>query len=352
MKDDITVGSMDVDEDTLQPQERILRQDTVFAKSEEVLVTFHGHLPTEVKHVLRNAGEGSEHLPTLVETLHGTSTDFFRDAYVGDVDASTGFALVATPQACFVWQHTQELAGIPTCYIFPCPVDPSQAAPLYTFVPYGGSREPGLILASQAGEIWFWDNIGVGLAGGEQYSKILLELHSNEIVNSLTRLDVCFFSTSSLCLLKSLQPQTFIASTSTGRLFRLTLTTSGGRYHLTSRLFSRMQSSLSLSRFLPSLWSSPSSQAEAGNIAAIALGAKTNLGTDIWAIVESHVQKWNVAAEGFEEFTLQEDIGVVLRQAIQDPQQASSTYLDLELLDLAVDRLVSLFTLSAFPNTG
>ena len=109
---------------------------------------------------------------------------------MGDVDASTGFALVATPQACFVWQHTQELVGIPTCYIFPCPADPSQAAPLYAFVPYSSSREPGLILASQSGEVWFWNNIGVGLAGGEQYSKILLEMQSNEIVNSLTRLDV------------------------------------------------------------------------------------------------------------------------------------------------------------------
>ena len=154
---------------------------------------------------------------------------------------------------------------------------------------------------------------------------------------------------SSLCLLKNLQPQTFVASTSTGRLFRLTLTTSGGKYHLTSRLFSRMQSSLSLSRFLPSLWSSPTSQAEAGNIAAIALGAKTNFGTDIWALVESRVQKWNVAAEGFEELTLQDDIGVVLRQAIQDTLPPPSTYLDLELLDLAVDRLVSLFASSTFP---
>jgi nuclear pore complex protein Nup133 len=119
-----------------------------------------------------------------------SGVDFFRDAYVGDVDAGTGFALVATPQACFVWQHTQELSGVPTCYIFPCPADPSQAAPLHAFVPYGSSREPGLILASPSGEVWFWNNIGVGLAGGEQYSKVLLELESNETSNSLTRLDV------------------------------------------------------------------------------------------------------------------------------------------------------------------
>ncbi len=89
-----------------------------------------------------------------------------------------------------MWQHTQELSGVPTCYIFPCPADPSQAAPLHAFVPYGSSREPGLILASPSGEVWFWNNIGVGLAGGEQYSKILLELESNEIISSLTRLDV------------------------------------------------------------------------------------------------------------------------------------------------------------------
>lgn len=59
--EDVTVGSMDVDGDTLQPTERGLRQDTVFAESEEMSVTFHGHLPAEVKHVLRNAGEHSPH---------------------------------------------------------------------------------------------------------------------------------------------------------------------------------------------------------------------------------------------------------------------------------------------------
>ncbi|KAH9043103.1 hypothetical protein EDB85DRAFT_1855669 [Lactarius pseudohatsudake] len=317
IKEDVTVGSMDIDEDTLQPTERGLRQDTIFAKSEEMLVTFYGHLPTEVKHVLRNA-------------------DFFRDVYVGDVDVGTGFALVATPQACFVWQHTQELSGVPTCYIFPCPADPSQAAPLHAFVPYGSACEPGLILASPSGELWFWNNIGVGLAGGEQYSKILLELESNEIVSSLTRLD----------------PQTFVVSTSLGRLFRLTLTTSGGRYHLTSRIFSRPQSSLSLSRFLPSLWSSPTSQVEVGNIAAVALGTKSNLGTDIWALVESRVQRWNIAAEGWEEFALQEDIATVIQPAIQSTLRSPSKYLDLELLDLAVDSSGSLLVLTSHGDTG
>lgn len=132
-------------------------------------------------------------------------------------------------------------------------------------------------------------------------------------------------------------------STSLGRLFRLTLTTSGGRYHLTSRIFSRPQSSLSLSRFLPSLWSSPTTQVEAGNIAAVALGTKSNLGTDIWALVESRVQRWNIAAEGWEEFVSQEDIAAAIQPAIQNTLRAPPKYLDLELLDLVVDRLISVF---------
>ena len=64
IKEDATVGSMDVDEDTLQPAERGLRQDTVFAKSEEMFVTFYGHLPAEVKRVLKNAGKPARRFPS------------------------------------------------------------------------------------------------------------------------------------------------------------------------------------------------------------------------------------------------------------------------------------------------
>lgn len=36
--------------------DRILKSETIFAKSSELQVTFYSHLPTEVKQVLRNAG--------------------------------------------------------------------------------------------------------------------------------------------------------------------------------------------------------------------------------------------------------------------------------------------------------
>ncbi|THH17812.1 hypothetical protein EW146_g3080 [Bondarzewia mesenterica] len=307
---------MDIDEGLIQ---RALRPNAVFAKSNELLVAFHAHLPAEVKQILRNA-------------------DFFRDAYSGGIDTSTGFALVATSQTCFVWQHTQGLLGIPTCYIFSCPVDYSQAAPFHSFVPYGSSREPGLVLLSPSGEIRCWDSIGIGLAGGEHYSKIQLELEAGENTTSLTRSD----------------PQTYIASTSRGRLFRFTLTSTGGKYHLTSRLFSRPYSSLSLSRFFPVIWASPVLQPEAGSITAIALGAKNNLGRDIWALIESRIQQWNMASEGWEEIVFEEDVMSIIRPALQElirTPSAADFYLDVELLDVAFESSGKLVFLTSHSGT-
>ncbi|KAI0054126.1 hypothetical protein FA95DRAFT_1530133 [Auriscalpium vulgare] len=318
IREDDSVASMDVDEGEHQ-LDRGLRPDTVFARAHELLVVFHAQLPTEVRQVLRNA-------------------DFIREDYAGDIDSLTGFAVVVTSQTCFVWQHSQALSGVPTCYIFSCPPDYSQRAPFQAFVPYGVSREPGLILLSSSGEIRFWDSIGIGLAGGEHFNKTQLELESGETATSLTRSD----------------PQTYIASTSRGRMFRLTLTSSGGKYHLASRIFSRPQSSLFISRFLPSLWSNPIMPPESGNITAIALGSKNTLGTDVWALVDSRLQKWTVATEGWEEIVLEDDIASIIQPAIQQTLRdaAAAAYLDLELIDLAVDATGKLVVLTSHAGIG
>lgn len=130
------------------------------------------------------------------------------DPYSGEIDTETGFALVTSVQTCFVWQHAQvslrmdvafvypnmfskALKGIPTCYIFACPQDASIRPPLHALVPQGFSREPGLILVSAGGFIRFWDSIGIGLAGGENYSASQLDdIDRDEEVTNLLRTDV------------------------------------------------------------------------------------------------------------------------------------------------------------------
>ncbi|KAI0362165.1 hypothetical protein OH77DRAFT_1515456 [Trametes cingulata] len=310
--DSVLSGSgMDVDDESSEVFERGLKADTVFSKSKEMTVTFYAQLPLEVKQALRNA-------------------DFYRDAYTGDVDTVTGFAVVASLHTCFVWKYSQALTGTPTCYIFGCPREanpPPMATPFHALVPFGSQREPGLIICSNVGQIRFWDSIGMGLAGGDNFSFSTLGLEEGENVTSLVRADL----------------QTFIASTTTGRLFRLVVTSSGGKYHLSVHAFGRPQSALSFSRLLPGFLSDPEQQPQRGFVSAVAAqdlerGASGRL---VWALVDLRLQQWNMSVEGWEKLLAEEDIGEQTRAAVREhfptaPQ--SDVDLDLELLDLKLQK--------------
>ncbi|KAF8654069.1 hypothetical protein AX16_003602 [Volvariella volvacea WC 439] len=307
------VSSMDVDESVSVVTERgasRISHDTIFAKTEEWTATFYASLPLEVKQLLKNA-------------------DFYRDAYAGDIDTLTGFALVASPRTCFVWQHVQAVKGTPTCYIFSCPQDEANSPPFHALVPYGPSREPGLILISPTGFIRLWDSIGIGLAGGENYTTSELELQDGELVTNLVRAN----------------PQTYIASTSLGNLFLLNLTSAGGKFHIAHRKFSHSARGLSISRLLPSFITgagSSRSDLEPGNISAIALGSSNALGgRGVWALVDTRLQLWDMRADGWAELVHDTDVLAQLRGEIRETYGESlpedDAQLDLEFLDLAVD---------------
>ncbi|KAG6900855.1 hypothetical protein C0993_009973 [Termitomyces sp. T159_Od127] len=294
-------SGMDVDEGGSVFSERQnlrLTGDILYAKSDQLAVSFYASLPVELKQVLKNA-------------------DFFRDAYTGDIDTLTGFALVASAQTCFVWQHAQlqALKGTPTCYIFSCPQEPNQfQPPFHALIPHSTSREPGLILLSVDGTIRFWDSIGIGLAGGDHYVTIQLDIAPGESVTNFLRSD----------------SQTYVASTSAGNLFRLTLVSSGGKRHLSSHVFARPSHAISLSRF------------HSKNVSAIALGAKTgNGGREVWAIVDTRLQRWSMSPEGWEQLLLEGDVlgilSTAVRKAFGTRVDADDQKVDLELLDLAVD---------------
>ncbi|CDO69523.1 hypothetical protein BN946_scf184785.g28 [Trametes cinnabarina] len=310
VRDDESVLSgsgMDVDDEKSEVFERGLKVETVFSKSKEMTVTFYAQLPVEVKQALRNA-------------------DFYRDAYTGDVDTLTGFAVVASLRTCFVWQYSQALTGTPTCYIFGCPRDLNplpMATPFHALVPFGPQREPGLIICSNIGQIRFWDSIGMGLAGGDNFSFSLLELGEGENVTNLIRADA----------------QTFITSTSAGRLFRLVVTSSGGKYHLSLHPFGRPQSALSLSRLLPSFWSEGELVPQPGFVSAVAVEelARGSTGRNVWAMIDLRIQQWNMSVEGWEKLLWEEDVGDQTRAAVREHfphAPESDVEMDLELLDL------------------
>lgn len=111
---------------------------------------------------------------------------------------ATFSGVVGPPPSVSSWSYyyyEKAIKGIPTCYIFPSPQDSrSPRPPFHSLVPQGSSREPGLILVSVAGSVRFWDSIGIGLAGGENYfSSELNDMEYDEEVTNLIRADVSLF---------------------------------------------------------------------------------------------------------------------------------------------------------------
>ena len=184
-------------------------------------------------------------------------------------------------------------------------------------MPYAGAREPGLILLSPLGEIRFWDSISHGLAGGDHYHRAALDLQPGESATSLARADA----------------QTYIAGTSEGRLFRLVSTSAGGRPHLAARLFSRPRA---LTRLL-SFWPTAAEPAAPGPVAAIALQ-----GRDVWALGSQRAQQWALGTDGWEELTREHDLAALIGPALSEStgkeDVAEEIDLDLELLEIAVER--------------
>lgn len=120
----------------------------------------------------------------------------------------------------------------------------------------------------------------------------------------------------------------YLAATSTGRVFRLGITSQGGKYGLTVRLFAppAPTSSLSLSRLLGWSASSPSVRPRPGNVVAIA-----SSGNNMFALVDTRIQKWTL---GTEELKGEADVAQVVREAIDGGVSID----DLEGVDLAVER--------------
>jgi nuclear pore complex protein Nup133 len=67
----------------------------------------------------------------------------------------------------------------------------SKRPPLHALVPSSSTREPGLILLSESGEVRFWDSISSGLSGGQNYATLSLSLEVNEVMSDMRRSDVC-----------------------------------------------------------------------------------------------------------------------------------------------------------------
>ncbi|CAK5277413.1 unnamed protein product [Mycena citricolor] len=249
--------------------------DTIFAKSKELTVSFYASLPVEVKQILKNA-------------------DFLVDAYTGDIDTLTGFALVASAQTCFVWQHAQAVKGIPTCYIFSCPDDEDGINP-----PCMGSSHTHPL----------------------NYSTTDLGLSEDEVVTNFSRAD--FWAALPDCAdIRWRQTSPHVAYLFAAHFRTVPLPTAP---------------------FVPgSLQLAYLSDSECGKRQCPDMGEQTSTGGgELWALVDTRIQRWEMKTEGWEQLLLEEDIASLIKSALIDAFGAgietTRAPLDLELVDIAVD---------------
>lgn len=76
----------------------------------------------------------------------------------------------------------------------------------------------------------------------------------------------------------------------------------------------------------------------------MALGETTPIGgKEIWALVDTRVQKWEMSVEGWEEVVIDAEVAGLLRRGMRDVFEGlpvDDSELDLELVDIAVERCV------------
>ena len=72
-------------------------------------------------------------------------------------------------------------------------------------------------------------------------------------------------------------------------------------------------------------------------------------GKDIWALVDTRIQKWELKAEGWEDLLMDIDVSrqiIVNLRHVLNATETDDAKFDLELLDVAVDGYVYLISFS------
>ncbi|KAF8610233.1 hypothetical protein BDV93DRAFT_517387 [Ceratobasidium sp. AG-I] len=280
-----------------------------YVKTPELSVTFNGHFPEEVRRTLG-------------------SSEVHRNASTGLLDSVTGYAFLVTYDTCFVWNPTKRSHGSPTCYIFPTPGQHDNSAssshlllPNVSLIPYGSSREPGLVMIASTGEIRLWESINAGLAGADQFYSSLVPVSAGEYVSSMYRCEASFY----------------ILATTSGRLLRMALSSPGGKSNVAIAPFAQHQGLLSFSRF----FGRSNAVKHGGSVVAVAETASETRqarSKNIWGLTEKTLQKWTIG-DGWEQLVFEYDVRTPIESSLVPEDQDASenpeldtTFHDLKML--------------------
>lgn len=258
-------------------------------------------------------------LPPEVARLVGDA-DFILHSVSARLDPASGFALVSGQSHAMAWNYAKRTHSSPTVYAFPAP-QPTRS-PLATVPPalaaFYGSAEPGLILISATGELCFWENMGIALSNVQRYQSLQLSL-GDDFAERLWTVD----------------PSTFILTTTASTAFCIRIVPVGGRLVPTATPFTRHGGIFN--RSSPAIF--PDSYERHGIVAA----APTSGGA--YLLGRRMLQKWSINPDGsvrlLHEFSLRESIGTSIFS--EDQWHSGNAYLELnDLVAVGPDQLAAL----------
>ncbi len=159
-----------------------------------------------------------------------------------------------------------------------------------------------MLLLSPGGEYRFWDSIGLGLTGGEYTDSAQLDLGSDESITSFVFAEVRIFWSRLFPIQMAQtfkQSQTYIATTSRGRLFHFTVTSTGGKFHVAHHCFTLSRPSGAIARLR--FWGNQGPIYSGKYITAATVCNRTPESYEVWTCMDTSLVKWSVIREGWEQ---------------------------------------------------
>lgn len=272
-------------------------------------------------------------MPNDVSTALNSASPY--DLISGSLDTITSHAFIITKNNYFIWSYSMRTYETPTCFAHSIPSaytsNQQTTLPSCAFVPKGGDREPGFLLITPGGDVFYSDNVSSTFPQGQdkkqQYS---IALGLGESVNALHR-----------C-----KPTLFIASTTHSRLISIRLIASGGILQPVVNLFAQPRG------IFGRLFGAAANLAStnAGIIALASWSSNENESTsEVYAITQQTLQKWSVVDGRGEKMIFDEDVRPLLIERDERIADGSQSAESLKLVDVAVTKDGRSIILYSFP---
>ncbi|KAJ8331925.1 hypothetical protein O5D80_000220 [Batrachochytrium dendrobatidis] len=265
--------------------------------------------------------QSATHKATVIGESHPDALQFIQETNLGVsaihavVDQTVGYAIIAVPDRCFVWQYTKKNATyIPPCMQFPMgdSAYKDQHALVSFVTPFSsGARQTGLLACTADGRVRFWENITFN---PESFREIKIPIAPSDCVSFLINCD----------------PVGFVIGTQNSVVFQVSLFDLNGLGRLTC---TPIQRSSGMFNRVTSLFGYGSQEIEVGpvangNLVCLIPGKVIDgrTGCELYVLTQDILQKWILSKTQADKLVMEVEIHSAIRNHLANTVSIGSHY--------------------------